>query len=119
QFGIDVRRKDPARTDLADAIRELLAGKDVTRAETEVSGCRIGLAAKPKPDATVACAKDGARILQQNCEECHRPGQIGPMPLLTYADAAGWALTIREQVEARRRPPGDSAPKLGHVSHTP
>jgi hypothetical protein len=29
--------------------------------------------------------KDVLPILQQRCQSCHRPGQIAPMSLLTYA----------------------------------
>ena len=43
--------------------------------------------------------KHVAPILQNRCQECHRPGQIGPMPLLTYDDASSWAETIREVVQ--------------------
>jgi hypothetical protein len=28
--------------------------------------------------------KDVLPILQANCQTCHRPGEIGPMPFLTY-----------------------------------
>jgi len=28
--------------------------------------------------------KDVLPILQQNCQVCHRPGEIGPMPFLSY-----------------------------------
>jgi hypothetical protein len=39
------------------------------------------------------------------------------MPLLTYEDAAGWAATIREQVESKRMPPWYADPKFGHFSN--
>ena len=42
-----------------------------------------------RPTATVTFTKHVAPILQKHCQECHRPGQIGPMPLLTYDDAIG------------------------------
>ena len=28
--------------------------------------------------------KDVLPILEKNCQSCHRPGQIAPLPLLTY-----------------------------------
>jgi mono/diheme cytochrome c family protein len=50
-------------------------------------------------------AKDVAPILFKNCTGCHRPGEIGPMSLLTYADVRPYASSIREEVEAGHMPP--------------
>ncbi|HJT76818.1 MAG TPA: cytochrome c, partial [Gemmataceae bacterium] len=52
-------------------------------------------------------------LLQKHCQECHRPGQIGPMPLLTYDDARDWSQTIREAVQDRRMPPWYADPAHG------
>jgi hypothetical protein len=51
--------------------------------------------------------------LQQRCQECHRPGQIGPMPLLSYDDAAAWAQMIKEVVADKRMPPWHADAKYG------
>jgi len=49
--------------------------------------------------------KDVAPILQKNCQECHRPGEIGPMPLLTYEETRPWATAIKSSVATRKMPP--------------
>lgn len=49
--------------------------------------------------------RDVAPILQANCQECHRPGGIGPMSLLTYEAARPFAPLIKHQVETRTMPP--------------
>src|SRR5437773_2478488 len=49
--------------------------------------------------------KDVAPILQKSCQNCHRPGSIAPMSLLTYEDARPWARSIRDRVERRQMPP--------------
>lgn len=44
-------------------------------------------------------------VLQRHCQSCHRPGEIAPMPLLTYAQARPWAKAIRRAVLSRKMPP--------------
>ena len=53
----------------------------------------------------VTFAKDVMPILQESCQNCHRPNSIGPMPLLTYENARPWARAIKEQVTLRNMPP--------------
>jgi peroxiredoxin len=113
QFGIGFQRPKATRRDLAEALDEVLAGKAVTLAKTQVAGCLITRAPRPKAGAGVTYTKDVAPILQRNCQECHRPGQIGPMPLLTYDDASSWAAMIREVVSEGRMPPWHADPKHG------
>src|ERR1700691_1928154 len=64
--------------------------------------CAIAARAQSVP---VTFAKDVAPILQRACQNCHRPGSIGPMPLLTYTDARPWARSIKQQVVQRNMPP--------------
>jgi len=49
--------------------------------------------------------KDVLPILQMRCQPCHRPGEIAPMPLVTYRDARPWAKAIREAVLTGKMPP--------------
>lgn len=48
---------------------------------------------------------DIAPILYENCASCHRPGEIGPMSLLSYEEVRPWAKSIREEVANRSMPP--------------
>ena len=50
-------------------------------------------------------AKDIAPILQRSCQDCHRPGSIAPMSLLTYEDARPWARSMKAKVVSREMPP--------------
>jgi peroxiredoxin/mono/diheme cytochrome c family protein len=105
QIGIGYRRALPTRDDLAVALDEVLAGNTVAQPVTPVAGCFIAREAKPKADAQVTFTRDVARVMQQHCQECHRPGQIAPMALLTHGDVSAWAETIREVVTEKRMPP--------------
>ncbi len=57
------------------------------------------------PPADVTFSRDVAPILQKACQNCHRPGAIAPMSLLTYQDARPWARSIKAKVTAREMPP--------------
>jgi hypothetical protein len=58
--------------------------------------------------------KDVLPIFQRRCQVCHRPGEIGQMPLLTYAGSRPWAKAIKAAVIARKMPPWFADPRYGH-----
>jgi len=62
-------------------------------------------AACPAAAQHVTFCKDVAPILYKHCAACHRPGEVGPFPLLTYQDARKKARHIKEITAARRMPP--------------
>ncbi len=117
QFGVGFKRGQPSRDDLKLAIEEVLAGKAVTTPSTEVAGCLIARSARPRGEGSVTYTKHVARIIQNNCQECHRPGQIGPFALQSYDDAVAWAANIREVVSERRMPPWFADPKIGKFAN--
>src|SRR5258706_13712758 len=49
--------------------------------------------------------KDVAPIFQEACEVCHRPGNIGPMSLVTYEEVRPWVRSIQARVASREMPP--------------
>ena len=57
------------------------------------------------PQGAVTFAKDVAPILQRSCQDCHHPGSIAPMSLLTYEEVRPWARAIKRRVENREMPP--------------
>jgi len=76
-----------------------------------------GLLQSSVPAADVTFNKDIVRILQSRCQACHRPGEIGPMPLVTYRQVRPWAKAIREVVLTKRMPPWFAAPEHGKFSN--
>lgn len=54
-----------------------------------------------------------APVVYRNCSGCHRPGQAGPFPLLTYEDVAKRARMIRTVIKDRYMPPWKPAPGHG------
>ena len=57
--------------------------------------------------------KDVAPILYKSCTNCHRPGEIAPMSLLTFKDTRPWAKSIRDKVSQGLMPPWHADPTHG------
>ena len=61
----------------------------------------------------VTFSRDVAPILQENCQQCHQEGAIGPMSLMTHSDARSYARRIRDKVSQRLIPPWHGNPHIG------
>src|SRR5258707_6139141 len=70
-----------------------------------VISAAAALGADSVASAPVTFTKDVAPILQRSCQNCHRPGAVAPMSLLTYEDARPWARSIKNRVSKREMPP--------------
>ena len=106
-----VRNANPSGNELKDAITALLKGDEVKAAHVAAVGCPIP-EFKAAADAPTY-SKAVARILQQNCQECHRKGQVGPFALDTYEQARKRAEDIAAVAEDRLMPPWKAAPNVG------
>ena len=79
----------------------------------------LGLALGVGPAGTGARAegptyhKEVAAILQENCQECHRPGQVAPFALLTYEQARKRAADIVQVTGERVMPPWPASTSFG------
>ena len=78
----------------------------------------IALAGTVGPSAQTATpaptfTKDVAPIFYKNCVACHRPGEIAPMSLMTYAEARPWVRSIATQVSRGTMPPWHADPSIG------
>ena len=75
----------------------------------------IGTAASVNAQSPAAptFSKDVAPILYKNCTNCHRPGEIGPMPLVSFNDARPWAKAIANRVTDGTMPPWHADPAHG------
>jgi tetratricopeptide (TPR) repeat protein/mono/diheme cytochrome c family protein len=59
----------------------------------------------PAAHQQVTFNRDIAPILFRNCTGCHRPGEAGPFPLLTYKDAKSHARQIAAVAQTKFMPP--------------
>ncbi len=76
-----------------------------------VLGAAVILSGAANAAGPVTFSKDVLPILQENCQNCHRPGgqnmsgMIAPMSLMTYNEVRPWAKAIARAVEAKEMPP--------------
>ncbi len=101
---------NPATHELRDAIEAVLADREVAVKYVEAVGCPIP---DPPKVAPPTYAREVSRILQKNCQECHRKGQVGPFPLETYEQARKRSRDIADVAEDRVMPPWKPVPGIG------
>ena len=68
----------------------------------------------PAKKAQISYARDVAPIVQEKCAVCHQPGGLGPMKLTRYEEIKAFAPMIREALRAKRMPPFQPDPTVGH-----
>lgn len=82
-----------------------------------ILGCLVGAAALAASNSPVTFNKDVLPVLQKNCQECHRPGEVAPMSLLDYQSARPWAKAMKAAVLSKKMPPWYADPKYGHFTN--
>ncbi len=78
-----------------------------------VLGVAVGGAAYAQSAPSPTFTRDVAPILYKNCTSCHRPGEIGPMALRTYAEVRPYARAIAARVSDGTMPPWHADPAFG------
>jgi mono/diheme cytochrome c family protein len=111
QYGFNYSQDAPKLTYLLDAVEDMLAGRRVMIAATSAPGCELDVPALAGKESTsITYHGDVARILQQNCAECHHEGGIAPFSLETLAGVKERARTIKRVVEQGIMPPWFAGP---------
>ena len=146
QYGYTTTRQKPENNYLKTALDAVLAKQinQIAQKGTEVVGCKLtkmtpepskldgvervrgvsdDIAAfydksEPAPEVgKVNYAEHVASIIQNKCQNCHRPGQVGGFSLMTYDDVRKKSAMIGEVVDDRRMPPWHADPRFGHFSN--
>ncbi len=119
QYGLGYQREKPKREYLRNALEDVIAGRLPADAATWAPGCVLGLkpATTVAPPAAPTWNARVARIVQRNCQECHRPGENGPFPLLTLADVKQNADMAKLMVARGAMPPWFADPSNGPFSN--
>lgn len=97
----------------------LLAALLTVTGAIEVSATDGPATRPPPPDTaeTFTYSKHISRIFQKRCQDCHRPGEVAPMALLSYEDARPWARSIKKYVLSGEMPPWHADPKYGRFKN--
>jgi hypothetical protein len=87
--------------------------KTLVRACLVILGATVASPLAAQPASAPTFTKDVAPILFTNCTNCHRPGEMAPMSLMTYKDARPWARSIAAKVADGTMPPWHADPRYG------
>jgi len=68
-------------------------------------------------NSSVTYYKDVAPIVQNRCQECHRPGEVAPMSFMTYDQVRPWAKAMKTAVLTKKMPPWSADPHYGKFSN--
>ena len=93
-------------------LNSLIAGLTVSLALVAIGHAQAPNRAATDPGAPTF-TRDVAPIMFTKCASCHRPGEVAPMALLSFADARPWASAIKQKVSTRAMPPWHADPAHG------
>ena len=74
--------------------------------------CAASFAQQP---ATPTFTQDIAPFVYANCTRCHRPGEAGPFPLITFRDVRGLALDEDNESD-KTDDKGDEAGEMANLT---
>jgi len=97
-----------------------MKNRSLTLGLLAASACLLfiaGVAANDSNNAKLTFTKDVAPIFYNRCVECHRPGEVAPMSLITYSDARPWAKAVKQKVLDRSMPPWLAAAENSHFKN--
>ncbi len=118
QYGLGYSLDAPRKHYLADAIAALTAGRAPDIAATEAPGCLLALKAAPPTTNAPTYHNRISRLVQANCQQCHRTGGVAPFALETAEQIEAKSAMIRKMVSRDLMPPWFAKPP-GAGQHSP
>lgn len=117
RIGYSHKRDKSRRNDMLEAVKQILAGEEVTVPETKTLGCKITRSRKQATTSEITYSSHVASIIHKRCATCHHADTAAPFSLLTYEETRDWAEMIQEVVSDRRMPPWDIDSRVGHFKN--
>jgi len=94
-------------------LNSLIAGLALSLAIVAMGHAQAPNRSAAADPAAPTFSEDVAPIMFTKCASCHRPGEVAPMPLLSYSEARPWASAIKQKVSTRAMPPWHADPAHG------
>jgi mono/diheme cytochrome c family protein len=91
-------------------------GSPVARQAPPVQAPEQPVAQQRSLPAKVTFSEHIAPIIFSHCAKCHRVGEAGPFPLMSYADVASRSELIKAVTAARYMPPWPADPRYRHFA---
>jgi thiol-disulfide isomerase/thioredoxin len=110
QYGIGYSLDAPRQRYLTTALDAVLAGRTPDIAATDAPGCALDISPARTAATNLTYHNRISRLVQANCQECHRSGGIAPFALETYEQVVAKSGMIRKMVERQLMPPWFAAP---------
>ena len=109
-------RGKPTTRELATALDAVIEGREVKTPFAEPAGCLLSTPVTKK-NVGVTYHKEVARVIQEKCQVCHRPGEAAPFVLMNYKQVKAWSAMIHEVVADNVMPPWHADGPIGHFSN--
>lgn len=115
QYGLGFALEAPRQRYLDDALRALIRSEEPAITATTAPGCAVERDTTTASSAAsdVTYTRDIARLVQNNCLECHRSDGVAPFALDGYDAVAGRASMLQAVVEDGTMPPWFAAHDSG------
>jgi hypothetical protein len=114
QYGIDFNKEAPTISYVREALGRVSAGRDIVMRQTDAPGCvlptEMKVAGKTRP---ITYHNRISRLVQENCQSCHRAEGNAPMPLDTYKQVAERRAVIEFMTKSGRMPPWFAHKQVG------
>jgi len=106
RYGIGYALETAKVNYLSEALDATLADKEVKLPANDAPGCALDLASAKSPAMPAVTYHNRiSRILQQNCQECHRTGGVGPFTLDSLEEVVAHKGMIKKVVDKGTMPP--------------
>ncbi len=119
QYGLGYAKEAAGASYLKTALDAVLAGKWPAVRATTAPGCDLDLSSAKAPAAAKPTYHNRvSRIIQQNCQECHRTGGVGPFAMENVADLTSHKGMMKKVLGNGTMPPWFAA-KPAKGTHSP